>query len=82
MASHFVWKWWFFLYLGASQVWIHRQHCHLLCYLDKHSDFGTWRSSILIIHTLVAVAIGFAWLDVYSPDKWQFAVVLYIIGSE
>lgn len=48
----------------------------------KKSDFGSWRPNILIAHTLLTFAIGFAWLGVHTPEQWHLAVLLYIAGSE
>ena len=45
-------------------------------------DFGNWRPNILIVMTFLGVAVGFSWLGVHTPDKWMFAVALYILGSE
>ncbi|MCJ1463328.1 hypothetical protein MMC07_001935 [Pseudocyphellaria aurata] len=44
------------------------------------ADFGTWRPNFLIVLTVIAIAIGFSWLGVHTPDQWQSAVGLYIIG--
>ena len=46
-----------------------------------HVDFGTWRSNILIITSLMGIAIGFGWLGIHTPDRWEVATGLYIAGS-
>ena len=50
--------------------------------LGSYADFGTWRPWILIVQTTLSIAIGFAWLGVYTPDKWQYAAGLYIVGCQ
>jgi len=37
--------------------------------LGAFADFGTWRPTILIGLSIVAYAIGFAWLGVHTPGK-------------
>jgi len=44
------------------------------------TDFGTWRPNILICLSLVAWGIGFGWLGVHTPSKWEIATGLYIVG--
>lgn len=48
--------------------------------LGSFADFGTWRPYILFVLSLVAYGVGFGWMGVYTPDKWQAGVALYIIG--
>lgn len=43
-------------------------------------DFGTWRPNILIVLSIVAWGVGFGWLGVHDPSKWQIATGLYIVG--
>lgn len=43
-------------------------------------DFGTWRPYILTVQTVIGVAIGFGWLGVHTPDKWELAAEMYIVG--
>jgi Vacuole effluxer Atg22 like len=52
----------------------------LFLVLGSFADFGTWRPSILIVLTVIGVAVGFAWLGVHTPDKWQYGAGLYIVG--
>jgi len=44
------------------------------------ADFGRSRPNILIAASVLAFAIGFAWLGVHTPDKWDVATGLYIVG--
>ncbi|KAK6001746.1 hypothetical protein QM012_002236 [Aureobasidium pullulans] len=52
----------------------------LFLILGAYADFGTLRSKILIGLSIVSYAIGFAWLGVHTPDKWQIGTGLYIVG--
>jgi hypothetical protein len=45
-------------------------------------DFGTWRPNILIVLSLFAWGIGFGWLGVHDPEKWEVATGLYMVGCE
>ena len=54
----------------------------LFLILGSFADFGTWRSSILIVQTAIAIAIGFAWLGVHVPSKWEYGAGLYIVGCK
>lgn len=54
----------------------------LLLILGSLADFGTWRSKILLVQTAIAIAIGFAWLGVHVPSKWEYGAALYIIGCQ
>lgn len=49
-------------------------------FLGSFADFGTWRPNILIGLSLVAWGIGFGWLGVHDPSKWEIATGLYIVG--
>ncbi|BCR96396.1 MFS transporter [Aspergillus luchuensis] len=48
--------------------------------IGSFADFGNWRPNILIVLSVVAYAIGFAWLGVHEADKWHVGVGLYIVG--
>ncbi|PWY73584.1 MFS general substrate transporter [Aspergillus heteromorphus CBS 117.55] len=48
--------------------------------IGSFADFGNWRPNILIVLSLIAYAIGFAWLGVHDPDQWHVGVGLYIVG--
>ncbi|KAJ5726964.1 autophagy protein [Penicillium malachiteum] len=48
--------------------------------IGSFADFGNWRPNILIVLSIVAYSLGFAWLGVHTADKWQIGVGLYIIG--
>lgn len=52
----------------------------LVLLLGSFADYGTWRPYILVGTSLVAWAIGFAWMGVYTADKWRTGVGLYIVG--
>lgn len=52
----------------------------LFLILGAYADFGTLRSKILIGLSIIAYAIGFGWLGVHTPDKWQIGTGLYIVG--
>lgn len=45
-------------------------------------DFGSWRPNILIVLSLLAWGIGFGWLGVHDPSKWQAGIGLYIVGRK
>jgi hypothetical protein len=46
------------------------------------ADFGTWRPNILIVLSLIAWGIGFGWLGVHDPSKWEVATGMYIVGRK
>jgi MFS-type transporter involved in bile tolerance (Atg22 family) len=48
--------------------------------IGSFADFGSWRPNILIVLSIVAWAIGFAWLGVHDASKWEAATGLYIVG--
>lgn len=52
----------------------------LFLLLGSFADFGTFRPNILIALSVIAYAIGFGWLGVYTADKWQIGIGLYIVG--
>ncbi|KAH0353116.1 hypothetical protein KCU81_g1815, partial [Aureobasidium melanogenum] len=52
----------------------------LFLIIGAYADFGTLRSKILIVLSIVAYAIGFGWLGVHTADKWQIGTGLYIVG--
>ncbi|KAI0156580.1 autophagy-related protein 22-like protein [Xylariaceae sp. FL1272] len=52
----------------------------LFIIIGSYADFGTGRRWILIFWSILAYAIGFAWLGVHTPDKWQTGIGLYIVG--
>lgn len=54
----------------------------LFLILGSLADFGMWRSRILIVQTAIAIAIGFAWLGVHVPSKWEYGAGLYIVGRQ
>lgn len=48
--------------------------------IGSFADIGNWRPNILIVLSIVAYAIGFAWLGVHTKEKWEIGVGLYIVG--
>ncbi|SOV08864.1 related to AUT4 - breakdown of autophagic vesicles inside the vacuole [Ustilago sp. UG-2017a] len=54
--------------------------CVLFLAIGSFADYGKNRPYILIASTVVAIAVSFAWLAVTTPDKWQIAIGLYMVG--
>lgn len=52
----------------------------LFLFIGSFADFGSFRPNILIVLSIIAYAIGFAWLGVHTADKWQAGTALYILG--
>lgn len=52
----------------------------LFLVIGSFADYGKNRPYILIVSTVVAIAISFAWLGVTRPEQWQTAIALYMIG--
>ncbi|KAK5991136.1 Autophagy-related 22-like protein [Cladobotryum mycophilum] len=52
----------------------------LFLIIGAYADFGTGRRWILIVWSIIAYGIGFAWLGVHDPEKWRIATGLYIVG--
>ncbi|KIS68995.1 uncharacterized protein UMAG_02974 [Mycosarcoma maydis] len=48
--------------------------------IGSFADYGKKRPYILIVCTVVAIAISFAWLGVTKPQQWQLATGLYMVG--
>jgi MFS-type transporter involved in bile tolerance (Atg22 family) len=48
--------------------------------IGSFADYGTWRPWINVSFTVLAWGISFGWLGVETPDKWQIAAALYIMG--
>ncbi|KAL8796753.1 MAG: hypothetical protein Q9182_007296, partial [Xanthomendoza sp. 2 TL-2023] len=48
--------------------------------VGSYADFGSSRPNILIVLSIVAFAIGFAWLGVHTGSKWEVAAGMYIVG--
>ncbi|KPM42580.1 hypothetical protein AK830_g3981 [Neonectria ditissima] len=48
--------------------------------IGAYADFGTGRRWVLIVWSVVAYAVGFAWLGVHDPEKWKIGAGLYIVG--
>lgn len=52
----------------------------LFLVIGAYADFGTGRRWVLIVWSVIAYAIGFAWLGVHDPEKWKIGAGLYIVG--
>ncbi|KAI0402379.1 MFS general substrate transporter [Xylaria palmicola] len=52
----------------------------LFIIIGAYADFGSGRRWILVFWSVVSFAIGFAWLGVHVPSRWEAAVGLYIVG--
>lgn len=52
----------------------------LFLIIGAYADFGTGRRWILLVWSIIAYGIGFGWLGVHDPSKWQTATGLYIVG--
>ncbi|KAI4127901.1 MAG: hypothetical protein LQ338_002986 [Usnochroma carphineum] len=48
--------------------------------IGSYADFGRSRPNILVVLSLVAFGIGFGWLGVHTPNKWEIAAGMYIVG--
>lgn len=52
----------------------------LFLLLGSLADYGKWRPWILTFWSVVAFALGYAWLGVHTSDKWHIGVGLYMVG--
>jgi len=52
----------------------------LFLFIGSFADYGRWRPWILVFWTIVSWGVGFGWLGVHDPSKWQAGTALYIIG--
>ena len=52
----------------------------LFLILGSFADYGKWRPWILIFWSVVAFALGFAWLGVHTVEGWHAATGLYMVG--
>lgn len=52
----------------------------LFLVIGSFADYGRNRPYILIVSTVVAIAVSFAWLGVTQPEQWQVAIGLYMVG--
>ena len=52
----------------------------LFLIIGAYADFGTGRRWVLVVWSIIAYGIGFAWLGVHDPSKWRIAIGLYIVG--
>ncbi|OAA40064.1 Major facilitator superfamily domain, general substrate transporter [Metarhizium rileyi] len=52
----------------------------LFLIIGAYADFGTGRRWVLLVWSIIAYAIGFAWLGVHDAEKWKIGVGLYVVG--
>ncbi|KAI0438883.1 autophagy-related protein 22-like protein [Xylaria telfairii] len=52
----------------------------LFIIIGSYADFGSGRRWILVFWSIVSFGIGFAWLGVHVPSRWEAGVGLYIVG--
>ncbi|KAI1102527.1 autophagy-related protein 22-like protein [Jackrogersella minutella] len=52
----------------------------LFVIIGAYADFGSGRKWILFFWSLLSFGIGFGWLGVHEPAKWQTGAGLYIVG--
>ncbi|KAL8291857.1 hypothetical protein RQP46_002115 [Phenoliferia psychrophenolica] len=52
----------------------------LFLLIGSMADFGTWRRYILVVFSAVSFGLSFGWLGVDTPEQWQTATGMYIVG--
>ncbi|KAH8158294.1 hypothetical protein CIB48_g9948 [Xylaria polymorpha] len=52
----------------------------LFIIIGSYADFGSGRRWILVFWSIVSFGIGFAWLGVHVPSRWEAGVGLYVVG--
>ncbi|KAK5072768.1 hypothetical protein LTS08_008249 [Lithohypha guttulata] len=52
----------------------------LFLLLGALADYGRWRPWILVFWSVIAFAVGYAWLGVHTEDRWHAGVGLYMVG--
>ncbi|KAI1272645.1 autophagy-related protein 22-like protein [Xylaria sp. FL0933] len=52
----------------------------LFVVIGSYADFGSGRRWVLFFWSVLAYGVGFAWLGVHDPSRWQAGVALYIVG--
>ena len=52
----------------------------LFLVIGAYADFGSGRPYVLMVWSIIAYGIGFGWIGVHDPEKWQVGIGLYIIG--
>ncbi|PNY27033.1 Autophagy-like protein 22 [Tolypocladium capitatum] len=52
----------------------------LFLVIGAYADFGTGRRWVLLVWSVVAYAVGFAWLGVHDPARWRVGLGLYVVG--
>ncbi|OAA82284.1 Major facilitator superfamily domain, general substrate transporter [Akanthomyces lecanii RCEF 1005] len=53
----------------------------LFLVIGAYADFGTGRRWLLLGTSILAYAVGFAWIGVHDAGQWKIAAALYIAGS-
>ncbi|OCF40185.1 hypothetical protein I317_06010 [Kwoniella heveanensis CBS 569] len=52
----------------------------LFLIVGSFADYGVWRPHITTAFTILSWAVGFGWLGVMEPSKWQAGTALYVLG--
>ncbi|TQV96993.1 autophagy protein (Atg22) [Cordyceps javanica] len=53
----------------------------LFLIIGAYADFGTGRRWLLLGTSILAYAVGFAWIGVHEAGQWKIAAALYMAGS-
>ncbi|OAA73409.1 Major facilitator superfamily domain, general substrate transporter [Cordyceps fumosorosea ARSEF 2679] len=53
----------------------------LFLVIGAYADFGTGRRWLLLGTSVLAYAVGFAWVGVHDVSRWRVAAALYMAGS-
>ena len=53
----------------------------LFLVIGAYADFGTGRRWLLLGTSILAYAVGFAWIGVHDAGQWKIAAALYMAGS-
>lgn len=53
----------------------------LFLVIGAYADFGTGRRWLLLGASILAYAVGFAWIGVRDASQWKVAAALYMAGS-
>ncbi|KAJ3496312.1 hypothetical protein NLG97_g2743 [Lecanicillium saksenae] len=53
----------------------------LFLVIGAYADFGASRRWLLLATSILAYAVGFAWIGVRHADQWKIAAALYMAGS-
>ncbi|GAP85522.1 putative autophagy protein [Rosellinia necatrix] len=52
----------------------------LFIIIGSYADFGSGRRWVLVFWSVVSFGVGFAWLGVHVPSRWEAGIGLYIVG--